>query len=175
MKKTLISGALLAALFGANVLAADAVVSTTGGLPGYEVGTELPADFDQLERVKVKLVKPPFVHEHSLETPAKPRVVQFEMTIKEKEIEVEPGVFMWAFAFDDSVPGPLMVVHEGDYVELTLKNDSSNKLVHNIDFHASTGAMGGGNLRPHLSLRPRRSDDSLARGPWYERCCGGSA
>lgn len=146
MKKTLISGALLAALFGANVLAADAVVSTTGGLPGYEVGTELPADFDQLERVKVKLVKPPFVHEHSLETPDKPRVVQFEMTIKEKEIEVEPGVFMWAFAFDDSVPGPLMVVHEGDYVELTLKNDSSNKLVHNIDFHASTGALGGGNL-----------------------------
>ena len=145
MKKTLLASIIFAASLGSS-FAADAVTSTTGGLPGYEVGEQVPADFDKLERVKVDLVKPPFVHEHSLETPAKPRVVQFEMNIKEKEIEVEPGVFMWAFAFNDSVPGPLMVVHEGDYVELTLKNDPSNKLVHNIDFHASTGAMGAGDL-----------------------------
>ena len=39
-----------------------------------------------------------------------------------------------------------MVVHEGDYLELTLRNISSNTLPHNIDFHASTGALGGGGL-----------------------------
>jgi len=38
-------------------------------------------------------------------------------------------------------PGPMMVVHEGDYVELTLKNPKTNILLHNIDFHSSTGAL----------------------------------
>ena len=84
--------------------------------------------------------------EHSLTPPKAPRVVQVEMFIEEKEIEVEPGVFMWAFTFNGSVPGPMIIVHEGDYVELTLKNLAKNELVHNIDFHASTGALGAGEL-----------------------------
>jgi nitrite reductase (NO-forming) len=53
---------------------------------------------------------------------------------------------MWAFTFNGSVPGPIIVVHEGDYVELTLVNPTTSKLVHNIDFHASIGALGGGGL-----------------------------
>jgi nitrite reductase (NO-forming) len=48
--------------------------------------------------------------------------------------------------FNGTVPGPLMVVHEGDYVELTLVNPDTNLMQHNIDFHASTGALGGGGL-----------------------------
>lgn len=145
MKKSLLMVALSSALFG-SAFAADPVTSTTGGLPGYEVGQQVAEGFDKLERVTQKLVPPPFVPEHSLESPAAPRVVQIEMFIEEKEIEVEPGVFMWAFTYNGSVPGPLIVVHEGDYVELTLKNLASSKLVHNIDFHASTGALGGGEL-----------------------------
>lgn len=39
-----------------------------------------------------------------------------------------------------------MICHEGDYIELTLKNPKGNILEHNIDFHASTGALGGGGL-----------------------------
>lgn len=117
----------------------------TGGLDGYKVGTPSP-DLSNLEHVTQTLVVPPATPEHSLEAPAAPRVVQMEMVIEEKEIEVEPGVFMWAFTFNGSVPGPLIVVHEGDYVELTLKNPKTNQLVHNIDFHASTGALGGGDL-----------------------------
>ncbi|UJF24537.1 copper-containing nitrite reductase [Suttonella sp. R2A3] len=119
--------------------------SHTGGLDGYEVGTPSP-DLSNLEHVTQTLVTPPATPEHSLEPPAEARVVKMEMVIEEKEIEVEPGVFMWAFTFNGSVPGPMIVVHEGDYVELTLKNPSSNQLVHNIDFHAATGALGGGDL-----------------------------
>ena len=48
--------------------------------------------------------------------------------------------------FNGSVPGPLMVVHQDDYVELTLINPDTNMLQHNIDFHAATGALGGGGL-----------------------------
>ncbi|MBV7434032.1 nitrite reductase, copper-containing [Cardiobacteriaceae bacterium TAE3-ERU3] len=135
-------GLAIAAIASTGAIAAD---QHTGGLDGYSVGTQAQ-DLSKLEHVTQKLVVPPAVPEHSLTAPDAPRVVQVEMTIQEKEIEVEPGVFMWAFTFNGSVPGPLIVVHEGDYVELTLKNPSSNQLVHNIDFHASTGALGGGEL-----------------------------
>ena len=53
------------------------------------------------------------------------------------------GTTMHAMMFDGSMPGPTMVVHEGDYLELTLVNPASNTMPHNVDFHASTGALGG--------------------------------
>lgn len=99
-----------------------------------------------LERVVQQLVKPPGVPAHSQAPSIKPRIVEVKMVIEEKEVEVEPGVFVWTFAFNGSVPGPLIVVHEGDYVELTLVNPKTNQLPHNIDFHAATGALGGGEL-----------------------------
>ncbi len=147
MKNKLFCTLLSAALFGAGAAyAADApVTANQGGLPGYEI-KKAPESIASLPRVKQVMVDPPFVPEHSQVAPESPRVVEVEMFIDEKEIEVEPGVFMWAFTFNGTVPGPLIVVHEGDYVELTLKNLSKNKLVHNIDFHASTGALGGGEL-----------------------------
>lgn len=48
--------------------------------------------------------------------------------------------------FNGTMPGPTMVVHEGDYVELTLVNPETNEMPHNIDFHAATGALGGAAL-----------------------------
>src|SRR3546814_19950315 len=48
--------------------------------------------------------------------------------------------------FNGSMPGPTMVVHEGDYVEITLVNPATNAMPHNVDFHAATGAMGGAKL-----------------------------
>lgn len=137
--------ALALTLGSLSLAQAETTKTHTGGLDGYEVGTQAP-DLSKLEHVKQTLVPPPAVPEHDLKAPAAPRVVQVEMTIEEKEIEVEPGVFMWAFTFNGHVPGPLIVAHEGDYVELTLKNPKTNSLVHNIDFHASTGALGGGEL-----------------------------
>lgn len=133
----ILSGLLVAGLAQAK--------SHSGGLDGYEVGVKSP-NLSGLEVVKQKLVVPPLVPAHSLKSPKKPRLVKVEMTIEEKEIEVEPGVFMWAFTFNGSVPGPAIVVHQNDYVELTLKNPKTNFLVHNIDFHGSTGALGGGEL-----------------------------
>ena len=40
----------------------------------------------------------------------------------------------------------MIVVHENVYVELTLVNPESSAMEHNIDFHASTGALSGGEL-----------------------------
>ena len=145
LRKSLLCLAASACVVGLPAFAADPVVSTTGGLPGYEVIKASP-DIAKLQRVTQKLVAPPHVPEHSLDSPAAPRVVQVEMYVEEKEVEVEPGVFHWVFAYNGSVPGPMIIVHEGDYVELTLKNLTKNQLVHNIDFHASTGALGAGEL-----------------------------
>ena len=108
--------------------------------------TWAPEDVSSLERVTQELVAPPFLPEHEQVNTGEPRVVEVRMVVEEKEIEVAPGAFMWAYTFNGSVPGPIIVVHEGDYVELTLVNPSGNELLHNIDFHASIGALGGGSL-----------------------------
>ena len=118
--------------------------SDTGGLEGYEIGVQ--ADIDNLPRVKQKLVSPPFVPDHEQVAMGGPKIVEVEFIIEEKEIEVAPGAFVQAMTYNGSVPGPLIVVHEGDYVELTLVNPKTNTLLHNIDFHASTGALGAGEL-----------------------------
>jgi len=115
-----------------------------GGLEGYEIGVQ--ADIDNLQRVKQILVSPPFIPDHEQVATGSPKIVEIEFVIEEKEIEVAPDAFVQAMTFNGSVPGPLIVVHEGDYVELTLINPKTNTLQHNIDFHASTGAMGAGDL-----------------------------
>ena len=107
----------------------------------------IAVDLSKLKRRKVELVAPPFVHEHEQVATLSRAIVEFEMTIIEKELEIDDeGTMLQAMTFDGSVPGPLMVVHEGDYVELTLINPETNSMPHNIDFHAATGGLGGGSL-----------------------------
>jgi nitrite reductase (NO-forming) len=100
-----------------------------------------------LPRQKVELVAPPFVHAHEQATKQAPKIVEFRMEIVEKEIVIdEQGTKFQAMTFEGSMPGPMMVVHQGDYVELTLVNPETNSMPHNIDFHSATGALGGGAL-----------------------------
>lgn len=103
-------------------------------------------DISKLPRVKQELVTPPAVPKHDQVAKGGPKVVQVHMETIEKQIEVAPGANVWALTFNGSVPGPLIVVHEGDYVELTLSNPEESTLAHNIDFHAATGALGGAGL-----------------------------
>jgi len=109
-----------------------------------EIGVE--SNIAGMKRVKQKLVNPPFLPEHDQVAKHPPRIVEVELVVEEKEIEIKPGVFVQAMTFNGTNPGPLIVIHEGDYVELTLKNPKTNTFTHNIDFHASTGALGGGGL-----------------------------
>ncbi len=106
-----------------------------------------PVDIASLPRVKVELAKPPFVHAHTQKAEGGPKVVEFTMTIEEKKIILDAkGTEVHAMTFNGSVPGPLMVVHQDDYVELTLINPATNSMPHNIDFHSATGALGGAGL-----------------------------
>ncbi|MGB3502874.1 MAG: copper-containing nitrite reductase [Mesorhizobium sp.] len=105
------------------------------------------AEIAALPREQVTLVAPPFVHAHDQVAKQGPKVVEFTMTIEEKPVVIDDeGTVLQGMTFNGSIPGPMMVVHEGDYVELTLVNPGGNSMPHNIDFHAATGALGGGAL-----------------------------
>jgi nitrite reductase (NO-forming) len=102
---------------------------------------------DKLPVITQKLVKAPFLPKHNQVAIGGSKVVKVKMVIDEKLITIDnEGTQFRVFAFNDSVPGPIIVVHEGDYIELTLTNPETNNFEHNIDFHASTGALGGGSL-----------------------------
>lgn len=104
-------------------------------------------DVSKLLRVQQKLVAPPFLPEHEQVATTGPKVIEVTLTIEEKRIVIDKeGTEIWAFTYNGTVPGPMIVAHEGDYVELTLKSLVTNAMEHNIDFHASTGALGGGAL-----------------------------
>lgn len=141
-RRTILAGAAIAgALSQVRVAAAETADAAKVLTPATAT------DVDSLPRVKIDLVDPPFVHAHEQVATGGPKVVQFEMQIIEKKIALDDnGAEYWASTFNGTVPGPLMVVHEGDYVELTLINPPANELMHNIDFHSATGALGGGAL-----------------------------
>ena len=110
----------------------------------------------EAQSVDQEMVAPPFLPEHEQAASGPPRIVNIRFEIIERETEIAPGVFVWQMAFNNSVPGPVPVVFQWDWVNLTLVNGTTdtinfqqpvaNTLVHNIDFHASTGALGGGGL-----------------------------
>ena len=140
-RRALLAGAAFAGAIGTVVLAGPATA--------YEEAPETgPApDLSTLPHRKVDLVPPPFVHAHEQVVNGGPEVVEFTMTIEEKPLVIDDyGTTVQAMTFNGSVPGPLMVVHQDDYVELTLINPDTNEMPHNIDFHSATGALGGGAL-----------------------------
>ncbi|MEO6819090.1 MAG: copper-containing nitrite reductase [Ginsengibacter sp.] len=101
---------------------------------------------DNLPRITQEMVAPPMLPKFEQVDKDGPKIVQVTFTVEEKKIEIAPGDSMWVFTFNGTVPGPMIVVHQDDYIELTLKNPATNTQTHNIDFHASTGGMGGGDF-----------------------------
>ena len=85
-----------------------------------------PLNVDLLERVTQNLVPPPFVPDHEQIALGAPKVVQVRLVIEEKTMVIDDeGTEIQAMTFNGSVPGPMIVVHQGDYVELTLENPES--------------------------------------------------
>jgi len=65
------------------------------------------------------------------------KVVKVEMVMKDRVVEIAPGVKyrVWAFDGDYSAPGPVVHVREGQTVEFTLTNGGT--IPHSMDFHAA--------------------------------------
>ena len=129
------------------LLAATAVAAVGTAKAVAQDAPPEKVDISSLPRVKQAMVAPPFLPEHEQVATGGPKIVEVTFVIEEKRMVIDgEGTEVWALTFNGSVPGPMIVVHEGDYVELTLKNLATNLMEHNIDFHASTGALGGGAL-----------------------------
>ncbi len=134
--------------------ASDAVSEgdiTHGGTPfDPKMGTASSGqveDIGNLERVTQALLAPPFAPDHAQVAEGEPKLVEIGLTVEEKSWMLDDeGTRIVALTFNGSIPAPLIVVHQDDYVEVTLKNPGSNLMEHNVDFHAATGALGGAAL-----------------------------
>ncbi len=63
-------------------------------------------------------------------------LVKVQMTLKDMDVEIAPGVFYKTWSFDGhGAPGPVVHVREGQTVEMTLTNGGA--IPHSIDFHAA--------------------------------------
>lgn len=128
-------------------ICALAAIFSLGAWAGAAPAAEVPSAAKGLQRVDEELVAPPFVPEHEQVVKDRPKVVRVRLEIQEKQVALGPdGAKVWVMTFGGTVPGPLIVAHQNDYVEVTLVNPATNTLQHNVDFHAATGALGGGAL-----------------------------
>lgn len=145
-RRTMLTGAAVAGALTPILVASAPAHADEHAAPDAKKSAK-KVDLSKLPREKVDLVKPPFVHAHDQKAKGGPKIKEFTLTIKEQKMVLDKdGTEVNAMTFDGSVPGPLMVVHQDDYVELTLVNPDTNTMQHNIDFHAATGALGGGAL-----------------------------
>lgn len=140
-----------------------AVLASAIAMSAVSAQADKPSNAKGLERVKQEMVKPPLLPKHAQQAKGGPKIVEVELVVREREMVVDPlGTTLQALTFMGSVPGPIIVVHEGDYVELTVVNPkgevegvhsaegwegvSTNIMSHNIDLHAVTGALGGAGM-----------------------------
>ncbi len=143
MKKTKIINTILFLILGCVITSCN----QSSKNPGESVFAEPPhLDADNLKHVSQEMVAPPALPVFNQIAKGDPEVVEVTLYAEEKKMEIAPGVTTWALTFNGTVPGPMIVVHQNDYVQLTLVNAATNTMVHNIDFHAGTGAMGGGDV-----------------------------
>lgn len=144
------TGLVSATALAGVVLTKPAAATSIEAAPAGATAPSLSAaavDISALPRVKQQMVAPPFLPEHEQVATTGPKIVEVTLTIEEKKMVLDDeGTEVWALTYNGSVPGPMIVVHEGDYVEVTLKNLATNAMEHNVDFHAATGALGGGAL-----------------------------
>ena len=86
----------------------------------FAISYSLPVSADIADKLPVivqELVAPPFLPKHDQVAKGGPKVVKVKMTVEEKILDIDnEGIEFRVFAFNGSVPGPIIVVHEGDYV-----------------------------------------------------------
>ncbi len=89
---------------------------------------------------------------------------------------IAKGISYHYWTFDNTVPGPLLRVMQGDRVELTLYNEPSSSHSHSIDLHAVTGP-GGGAAITEVEPGESRSLSFTAKHPglYIYHCASGNA
>jgi nitrite reductase (NO-forming) len=118
------------ATLGLGAASGPALAQDTASATALGMATD-DVDLAALLRIRQKLVAPPILPEHSQVATTGPRIIEVEMIVQEKLVKIDDdgdGATIWVFAYEGFVPGPMIVCHQGDYVELTLKSAASNVL-----------------------------------------------
>jgi nitrite reductase (NO-forming) len=108
--------------------------------PGHRAPVER-VDPDTLPVVEAELGVPPMAAPPTGRSAPAKVVVNIE--VREVTREIADGVNYTFWTFGGTVPGPMIRVRRGDWVELHLMNHPDNTMPHNIDLHAVTGPGGG--------------------------------
>jgi nitrite reductase (NO-forming) len=66
---------------------------------------------------------------------AKGPVANVNLVLKDRVIEIAPGVKFTAWGWEGGAPGPVIHVRQGQRVHVTMRNDGA--IPHSIDFHAA--------------------------------------
>ncbi len=157
MKLLLIASSILAAgilVLVASVVAAARALNVESGPSASSTAHDTPAAASGTTP-SFAGVKPDNVEElakahvpYPAELPPVPDgdVVKVHMVMKDKAVEIAPGVTynVWAFDGDMSAPGPTVHAREGQTVEMTLTNGGA--IPHSIDFHAAR-------IAPNIAFR----------------------
>jgi nitrite reductase (NO-forming) len=72
-----------------------------------------------------------------------PMTHEVHFDIQEVLTEVVKGTSLELWTFGGRIPGPMIRVRVGDYIDFHLHNPRTNRFSHNVDFHAVTGPGGG--------------------------------
>lgn len=116
--------AVLALGAAGSALALDAAPATPASAPAVDIvrrATDLPPPIARRQPATVK--------------------VNFETLEVLGKLTDDTTYKYWTF--NGQVPGPMVRVRVGDTVEVTLHNDASSAMMHNVDLHSVTGPGGG--------------------------------
>lgn len=129
--------------FTASIVAADRSVRDGGSQPAAAAAPKAAPAKSATTHEPAHAAQPA-----AAQTPTKPYdaalpplqdgpVAKVHMTLKDKVVEIAPGVQyrIWAFEADGGAPGPTVHVREGQKVEFTITNGGS--IPHSMDFHAA--------------------------------------
>jgi nitrite reductase (NO-forming) len=91
-------------------------------------------------------------------------IVEFALTTTEVKARLSNDATYTFWTFDDTVPGPMLRVTEGDEVRIVLANAEDSTVPHSIDLHAVNGP-GGGAVHTQTSPGEETSFEFTARNP----------
>ncbi|GAB4209382.1 MAG: copper-containing nitrite reductase [Sandaracinaceae bacterium] len=119
----------------------EPTLTATSRLPPAQPAVARIEDPASLPEVRAQLGVPPHAAPPTGRT--SPARVVIDLEVREVTREIADGSTYTFWTFGGTVPGPMIRVRRGDYVELHLQNHPENTMPHNIDLHAVTSPGGG--------------------------------
>ena len=142
MKGTLMVVDPQAPVASAPIPTGSGVPQAMAGMPGMAAAASspdirpLPAD---LKPLGAPQIAPPI-------TRTEPAYVKFNLETTKVTAQMANGVAYEYWTFNNTVPGPMLRVREGDTVEIDLSNAADAGMTHSIDLHAVNGPGGGASV-----------------------------